>query len=463
MQTQADSIERSGEVGDVPIAGGRPDLARAAAQPPPGPASSVASPSDRGGPGRADRRTTLHFRRIYSPLSETFIREPLKAMAAMGVPVRVLALIRAVPRSKTLPVVGLVPFRGILRSAHGLRRQVVKQVGLSDPDTLIWPLCRPFLLWHGWRMKPTLIHAHFGPDGCLIRPIARLLRVPLVVNFYGYDVSRIFHTDPDRWIRRYRKLFRDASALVAISEHIASKLVDVGAPRDKIHVIPLGIHPEVFQGMAQRRAEARRSAPATNGVPTVRCLHIGRLTAKKDPVTTIRAFAIARQELTGRVDLRLDIVGDGPLRTECEEVNAASGHADAVSFHGSLSHERVFEMLERADIYTQHSVTAPDGDMEGLGVTFMEASAAGLPIVATLHDGIPEVVAQGQTGILVEEKDTQGMARAIVELALDPDRRSAMGAAGMTRVAERFTADRMIQRVLELHRVVGSGIQAAQN
>lgn len=92
--------------------------------------------------------------------------------------------------------------------------------------------------------------------------------------------------------------------------------------------------------------------------------------------------------------------------------------------------------------------------MEGLGVTFMEASAAGLPIIGTRHNGIPEVVAEGQTGLLVDEHDYDTMAEHITALARDSERRRAFGQAGMARAAERFTIDQMIQRVLTLHEAV---------
>jgi colanic acid/amylovoran biosynthesis glycosyltransferase len=304
-----------------------------------------------------------------------------------------------------------------------------------------------------------LIHAHFGPDGCLIAPIAKLLRVPLIVNFYGYDVSRIMKTNPEPWKRRYKKLFAQATALVAISEHIAGKLVAMGAPREKIRVIPLGIRLERFESLADRRAARVADADASRAPgtpPIVRCLHIGRLTAKKDPVGMITAFAKARALVGDAIDLRLDIVGDGPLRDDCHAAAKSSGHVEAIHFHGSVAHDRIPDLLVEADIYTQHCVIAPDGDMEGLGVTFMEASAAGLPIIGTHHNGIPEVVADGETGLLVDEHDYGTMAEHIVALARDPERRRAMGRAGMARAAERFTVEQMIDRVLSLHEEVAA-------
>jgi glycosyltransferase involved in cell wall biosynthesis len=414
-------------------------------------AADWASPRAHGEPAIADDGPpTLHFRRIYTPLSETFIREPIGQMLAMGVRVRGLSLIRAVAQDKPVHVNSLVPFRGVLRKAPRLRRKVMVNVGHSDPDTLIWPLVRPLLLAHAWMIRPRLIHAHFGPDGCLIAPVARWLGVPLIVSFYGYDVSRIIKADRERWAGRYARVFEQAAALVAISQHIASKLVELGAPPEKIRVIPLGIRLERFAGLAAQRA-ARPVEHGEGGQPVVRCLHVGRLTAKKDPEGMIRSFALARELAGGRVDLRLDVVGDGPLREACHALAESCGHGRAIRFHGSVGHDRIPELLVQADIYTQHCVTAPDGDMEGLGVTFMEGSAAGLPIVGTLHDGIPEVVADGVTGLLVPERDYRAMAERMVELALDPARRLQMGQAGIERAAERFTMPLMIQRTLRLH------------
>src|SRR5690606_5060383 len=145
----------------------------------------------------------------------------------------------------------------------------------------------------------------------------------------------------------------------------------------------------------------------------LRCLHVGRLTHKKSPVRLIQAFAIARNKLLPDIDLHLSIAGDGPLRLEVEQAVSHKNLTGIVKLLGAIKHKEVLERLRQSHIYTQYCETAPDGDQEGQGITFAEASASGLPIITTRHNGIPDVVLDGKTGYLVEEGDVEGMAERI--------------------------------------------------
>jgi glycosyltransferase involved in cell wall biosynthesis len=106
--------------------------------------------------------------------------------------------------------------------------------------------------------------------------------------------------------------------------------------------------------------------------------------------------------------------------------------------------------MRRAAVFVQHSVTAPDGDTEGLPVGLLEAMAAGLAVVATRHAGIPEAVVEGETGLLVDEHDAAAMAAALVALLRDPERTRRLGAAGRARVLARFTHDHVAARLRDI-------------
>ena len=132
----------------------------------------------------------------------------------------------------------------------------------------------------------------------------------------------------------------------------------------------------------------------------------------------------SRAEPTTRARLELDLVGGGPLRAELEQRGAALGLAARVRFHGSLPEPAVAQLLDRADCFVLPSVVAHDGQMEGIPVALMEALAAGVPVVATRLSGIPELVRDGETGLLAEPGDVADLRRALRALLADPAARA---------------------------------------
>lgn len=261
--------------------------------------------------------------------------------------------------------------------------------------------------------------AEFGPMGSLVAPTCARLGIPLTVFFRGFDASTALRNP--RTVTGYRRLFRSVAHVAAVSQALADNLIGIGCPRDKIVINPSGV-------------DVDRFAP---GAPELgRVLAVGRLTEKKAPHLAIRAFAAVARD---RPWARLDLIGDGPLRARCTAEIAAHGLEDRVTLHGALPHEAVRALMARAAVLVQHSITAPDGDMEGLPISICEAMATALPVVATRHSGIPEAVAEGETGLLVDECDVDGMAAALGALLDDPARAAAMGAAGRFRVEARFS------------------------
>ena len=153
---------------------------------------------------------------------------------------------------------------------------------------------------------------------------------------------------------------------------------------------------------------------------------MGRLVEKKGFADAIDAVARLRGE--GR-DVRLDILGDGPLRADLER-RAGEG----VRLLGAASSDAVLAALHAADIALAPSVTAADGDQDGPVNTLKEAMATGLPVVATRHGGIPELVEDGVSGLLVPERDPEALARAIARLMDAPGDWPRLGAAGRRKV-----------------------------
>jgi glycosyltransferase involved in cell wall biosynthesis len=259
------------------------------------------------------------------------------------------------------------------------------------------------------RIRPDVVLAEYGESGALLAPLANEIRVPLVVCFHGADATRT--PRKRRWLDAYKDMFRLVDAVTAPSVYIRDRLIELGCRQDRTHV--------QHNGVRLDRLAYRPSCDRYDG-GDVRFLFVGRLTPKKDPISLVKAFARAR-ELNSTRNLTLTVAGDGPLMPDIEREVDRLGIREHICLPGRVSHDQVVDLLASSHIYVQHSVTAPCGDMEGLPVSITEALAVGLPVVSTRHSGIPEVIHDGETGLLVEEGDVNGMAEKMADLARHTD------------------------------------------
>jgi glycosyltransferase involved in cell wall biosynthesis len=273
--------------------------------------------------------------------------------------------------------------------------------------------------------------AEFGPTGCALAPLCEKLGLRLVVHFHGYDATVM----PKRWVIRhaYRNLNKHADAFICASKYFSKKLIKLEFASEKIHIIPYGIEVNKFEINVEKDPNF--------------VLAVGRFVAKKAPHLTLRAF---ERVLNAFPHARLEMIGDGPLFDRCEEIIAAKGLKDSVILHGAQPHHVVKRKLAEASLFVQHSVTAPNGDTESLGVSVLEAMVSQVPVVVTRHNGFVETVVDGETGFLVEEHDVAAMADRMIQLLQDQQLRHRMGVAGRKRVIEHYEAGRKIMSLREL-------------
>jgi len=273
-----------------------------------------------------------------------------------------------------------------------------------------------------------------------------------VVTFHGYDATRLARSE--YWQRKYREMWPHTAAVAGVSEHICTKLRQLGAPASKLHKMSNGVNPSKFQ----------YSNPADRfDGKNVECLFVGRLVEKKAPLVLVRAFQAAAKLVAPTLHLALHVVGDGPLMPQLREYVTAQGMADLVHIHGALDHEDVRSLFARVHLYVQHSVTAEDGDQEGQPVSLIEASACGLPIVSTRHSGIADVVVGGMTGLLVEENDFESMGRKIAYLAAQPEKWGEMGLRGRKHVEQSMNLNLQAGLWKNLYRRISPKVRASEN
>jgi glycosyltransferase involved in cell wall biosynthesis len=228
---------------------------------------------------------------------------------------------------------------------------------------------------------------------------------------------------------------RLSTRIICVSEHDRRLAVQFGvATADRMTVIYNGADPMV--------PDALVPPPGLDAAPRPRTVMVGRLAPAKNPGSLLEAF----RALTGG---SLIFVGSGPLRPRLEESVRRHGLGGRVLFLGWR--DDVVAILRAADIFALPS------RWEGLPFAVIEAMMAELPVVATGVGGVPELVDEGRTGLLVPTESPGALAQALRRVAEDPSLRRRMGQAGRARALARFTVERMVRETLEVYRSVLGG------
>ncbi len=289
---------------------------------------------------------------------------------------------------------------------------------------------------------PDVVHAHFGPQGYAATRACRRRRIPLVTSFYGYDLG--LARDP-RWSRRYRTLWRTGSAFLVEGTHMQNCLRALGAPVEKVHVLPLAVRVDEIKFRPRRR---RLGEP-------VRILQVARLVEKKGVDFSISAVAQLGRE--GHA-ITLRVVGDGPLRQRLEELTARESARPLVKFVGWVDHGGMLDEMARADLVIQPSRSAADGDTEGgAPYVLLEAQAAGLCIVASDHADIPNVVAP-EAYFAAPEGDLKGTISALRAAITADNEWCARAEFGRRFVAERHAARHVVGRLEGFYRLLAPSL-----
>lgn len=278
-----------------------------------------------------------------------------------------------------------------------------------------------------------VLHAQFGFNAIRILPVAKKLRLPLVVSFHGLDASRMLRSRSYR--NGLREVFNYASAVIVCNPDMAEVLPLTTEQKRKVQWIPYGI--DLLKFNPSLRAENS----------TLRILHVGRLIEKKGVPDLIRAFVAIQTSQS----IQLDIVGTGPEENSCREIVNQNNLQHKVIFHGWKSPEEVKHLMQECDVFVLNSRAASNGDSEGLPVGILEAMAMQLPVVSTYHAAIPRAVDHSVTGLLVKECDTKELTFALTELIENKDLREKMGRAARTKIESFFTLDQMHDKLTQIY------------
>jgi glycosyltransferase involved in cell wall biosynthesis len=336
---------------------------------------------------------------VFPKVSETFIAGELGELHRRGVELRILSLRRPAEESRH----GTIARAGLLEHVfydEGPYREALRG------------------------LEPHLLHAHFALQATAkAREIAAELGCPFTFTAHGYDVYR---KPPNDFAARAAA----AEAVVTVSRANARYIQQTfGIPATHLSVIPCGIDTDRFHPACDPRPEP----------PRILC--VARLVAVKNHELLFRACALLRNR--GR-KFRCVLVGDGALRGQLETLRAELDLNDIVEMAGVAAEVEVLGHWRRAAIGVLASVS------EGMPIALMEAAACGVPVVATAVGGVPELVADGLTGLLVPTGDVSALAAALERLLIEPETAGVMGRAARHRAEELFSVQRHVDALLAL-------------
>ncbi len=279
------------------------------------------------------------------------------------------------------------------------------------------------------KSRAAAVLAEYGITGVRVMEACRRMGIPLIVHFHGFDASS--HEVLKSYAETYPLLFQEAAAIIAVSRAMQKKLLSLGVPPEKVYYNPCGIDCQAFGG-----ADPASAPPVF--------LAVGRFVEKKAPYLTLLAFAEVYRSCH---EARLRMIGDGPLLSVCQDLAKALQIENAVTFLGAQPHSVVQEEMRQARAFVQHSVESSSGDSEGTPVGILEAGASGLPVLSTRHAGIPDVVLEGKTGFLVDERDVHGMAKYMLKLIQQPGLARELGQTARRRIETHFSMEQSISRL----------------
>jgi len=235
-------------------------------------------------------------------------------------------------------------------------------------------------------------------------------------------------------------LFPATAAVTALSKNMAEKVIRFGCAPSKVKLQQLAVDTNKY----------KPSKSKSYNFGNVTILTVARLVEKKGIEVAIDAFS----RLSKGHDIRYRIAGDGHLRNHIEKKIRSLNLTNEVEMLGWIDQGEIRKELDRADLFLLPSVTSESGNQEGTPTALLEAQACGVPVVSTLHAGIPEIVLDGVTGILVDEGNVDSLALGLKKLLKMPDRWAEMGREGRKHVLEVHSIPVMTSRLEKLYNSV---------
>lgn len=375
---------------------------------------------------------TLDFPPIQDGGIARSMDETARGLAAAGESVRVLTRGRGRPvrnhdASYPVPVTRM--------SGHHWKRRHPAYLQMTLPKI-------------GRKERDAIVHTATWEVAPFVQRVAPRYGWKTIVHAQGREVARTLSSETER--NKIEPVLRIAHAVLPISRYVRDQLLSLGAAPERVHLIPPAIEAKRIQGGQGDRIRTRFGLGRR---PVV--LTLARLTERKGHDTVIRALPRVLQEIP---DVAYIVAGKGDQQKILERLARDTGVADNVFFTGFVPEAETPDVYAAADLYVMVSRVGKDsGDIEGFGITYLEAAAVGLPVVAGRSGGTADAVEDGVTGVLVDPTDALSVGGAIIGLLRDRDRARQMGQAGRARVERDFTSAARAAKILAITGRIGTG------
>jgi glycosyltransferase involved in cell wall biosynthesis len=297
--------------------------------------------------------------------------------------------------------------RAFIKIQNRLKRETLQPKTKAFQDSLI-------------AEKPDVILIEYGHIAAQVIDVIKPTGIPIIVHFHGYDSAQ--YELLARYQKEYKRVFAYASRIVAVSNAMRERLINLGAPADRVVYSCYGPHPD----FAMHRIEFTSSR---------QLLALGRFVDKKSPHLTLFAFSKVLKDFP---DARLVMIGEGSLLPMCKDIVRFLDIENNVVFTGALKRQDIIEHMKNSLAFVQHSRTAEDGDREGTPVAVIESQLFGLPVIATKHEGIADVVVHNETGFLVDEGDWMLMSEYMKKVLSDFELARTMSSNARKRIESKF-------------------------
>ncbi len=332
----------------------------------------------------------------------------------------------------------------------GYSNTLVNDCELKRYVYLLFPFMFLSSIFHLFRLhrkhRFNLVHAFWLlPNGFIGAVVSKLFNIPLMIALRGSDIFISKQNPIFRFMARWA--LKNATMVTSVTPAFFPDLEDFGVPPEKMRLIPNGSHPDLFPAPGHSKCVALQQhllIPDENLI----VFALGRIVLKKGFDILIKSLPLVKEKVP---HITLIIGGDGTDLDRLKTLAKELGVSNCIRFTGTISRDEVPNYFHLCDIFGLPAVYDPKGNVDGCPNVILEAMACGKPVVASDISGIPVIVKDGETGILVEEKNVEALAAALITLLKDKVKRQQFGIAGQQRILNDLTWDKAIEQIKDVY------------
>lgn len=360
-----------------------------------------------------------HYNSSYLPITEVWLYNQVKQLVKFSTPF----LCRSTKNLELFPMEQILALHDLSLSSRIYNLLFFKLIGY-------------FPRFASHLRDAKLLHVHFGYNAVKLAGLKRHLRIPMIVSFYGIDAfSYPLQKSNNR--KRLLRMFKDADKVLVLGPYMKKALIELGCPESSIHIHHLGVD------LSRIKYRQRTCDPAQ----AVSFLLASSFVEKKGVDICMKALS----NLKDQIDFSVDVIGDGPLKSSIVEIIKEGGIEDRVRLHGYQPYDFFINLAYESDVFLQASKTSSSNDKEGTPMSLVDAMATGLPVVATRHSDIPEIVQEGSTGFLAEENSVSEFEKAIMKMADKRTEISSFSEESRKWIEEQFDVKKQSQRLSNMY------------